>query len=75
MLIYCTDGEGWCRIGEKIYTIKKDTYFVLPAGTPHAYGNKKGGQWAIYWIHFNGQLAADYADYIHHFQLHIRERM
>lgn len=62
ILIYCTDGEGWCKFGGKIHTIKKNHYFIIPAGSPHAYGNTAGKQWAIYWIHFNGIQSSRYSE-------------
>lgn len=62
ILIYCTDGEGWCKFDGKIHTVKKNSYFIVPAGSPHAYGNTEGKHWAIYWIHFNGIQSSRYSE-------------
>ena len=60
MLIYCIDGQGWYKIGEKQWQVKKNQYFILPAGVPHSYG-ADGEGWTIYWIHFRGLHADIYA--------------
>jgi len=62
ILIYCMDGEGWCRLEEKKRTIKKNAYFVIPAGQAHAYGNTPGKSWTIYWIHFKGNQSNSMAE-------------
>ena len=60
VLIYCIDGQGWYKIGEKQWQVKKNQYFILPAGVPHSYG-ADGEGWTIYWIHFRGLHADIYA--------------
>lgn len=61
VFIYCTDGEGWYRIGDHTYTVVANQYFILPAGVPHAYGASESAPWTIYWIHFKGDMALYYA--------------
>ena len=61
VFIYCTDGEGWYRIGSHTYTVVANQYFILPAGVPHAYGASESAPWTIYWIHFKGDMALYYA--------------
>lgn len=61
VLIYCVDGSGWYRIGEKEYKVRKNQFFILPAGWSHAYGADEGDGWTIYWIHFMGNIASYYA--------------
>ena len=61
VLIYCVDGSGWYRIDEKEYKVRKNQFFILPAGKPHTYGADDGNEWTIYWIHFRGYLAGVYA--------------
>ena len=62
VLIYCVDGSGWYRVGDKEYKVRKNQFFILPAGTPHTYGTDEGNEWTIYWIHFRGYLASLYAE-------------
>ena len=61
VLIYCVDGSGWYRIDGKEYKVRKNQFFILPAGKPHTYGADEGNEWTIYWIHFRGCLASIYA--------------
>lgn len=62
VLIYCVDGSGWYRIGNKEYKVRKNQFFILPAGQPHTYGADEGNEWTIYWIHFRGAHAAIFAE-------------
>lgn len=61
VFIYCTEGKGWYRTGEQEYAVTANQYFILPAGTAHAYGADEHDPWTIYWIHFKGKLAAHFA--------------
>lgn len=65
VLIYCVDGSGWYRIDEKEFKVRKNQFFILPAGKPHTYGADEGNEWTIYWIHFRGYLASLYAQGAH----------
>ena len=60
ILIYCSEGSGWCRIGGQARHLDAGSAIVIPAGTPHAYGTTKRRPWAIYWVHFSGRRVADY---------------
>jgi len=65
VLIYCVDGSGWYRIDEKEYKVRKNQFFILPAGKPHTYGADEGNEWTSYWIHFRGYLASLYTQDAH----------
>lgn len=62
VLIYCYDGEGWCRVGNCEYEVKANQFFILPAGKAHAYGSSERHPWTIYWVHFTGTHAHIYAE-------------
>lgn len=62
VLIYCVDGKGWYRIGNREYKVKGNEYFILPAGIPHTYGAEEGSSWTIYWCHFRGGQAAYFSE-------------
>lgn len=57
ILIYCTSGEGWYKIGEKTQIVKENQYIVLPPDSPYSFGANSKKPWTIYWIHFKGNLA------------------
>ena len=61
VLIYCIDGEGWFEIAGSKIKVPSNSFFILPAGILHAYGADTFHPWTIYWIHFQGTLADDYA--------------
>lgn len=62
VLLYCVDGSGWCTIARQKFELAQHQFVILPAGVPHAYGANAGSRWTIYWVHFNGDHAAIYAE-------------
>lgn len=58
VLIYCVEGEGWFRLGDRRYEVVANQFFILPKYQAHAYGSKAEVPWTIYWIHFDGVKAA-----------------
>ncbi|MDE6554308.1 MAG: AraC family transcriptional regulator [Muribaculaceae bacterium] len=60
ILIYCVDGDGWFEISGEHFNVPTNSFFILPAGLPHSYGASASHPWTIYWIHFQGSLAASY---------------
>jgi len=60
MLIYCTSGEGWYKIGNKTAAIKENQYIILPPYMPYSFGADRTNPWTIYWVHFKGTLAHDF---------------
>lgn len=62
VVIYCVDGEGWCLFEGNRQWVKRHSFVVLPAGRAHAYGNREGRSWEIYWTHFKGEQAALFAE-------------
>lgn len=61
VLIYCVDGKGFFNINGKKWTIGVGEFFILPPGVAHSYGADSSDPWTIYWIHFAGSLARQYA--------------
>lgn len=60
IFIYCSRGKGWIAANGNTFTVGPDTYFIIPAGTPHAYGSSAEDPWSIYWVHFTGSLSSLY---------------
>ena len=58
ILIYCTEGSGTVTIGNESYQLKANQYIVIPQGAFHEYYTDEVSPWTIYWIHFQGTLAA-----------------
>jgi len=61
VLIYCVEGAGWYRLGEKIHHVSANQFFILPPDRPHSYGSDAERPWTIYWIHFTGEHASVYS--------------
>ncbi|THV36463.1 AraC family transcriptional regulator [Glycomyces buryatensis] len=59
LLLVCTDGTGWCRIGDTRFAVSRGGTVVLPADRPHAYGATEDDPWTLWWFHFTGVDAAD----------------
>ena len=57
ILLYCTSGEGWYKIGDKTFAITENQYVILPHNTPYSFGANATNPWTIYWLHFKGLLA------------------
>lgn len=60
ILIYCTDGGGWCRMGGRRWHVRQGDALLVPAGVPHTYAANRKAPWSIYWVHFSGLRAARY---------------
>lgn len=61
VLIYCVEGSGYFSIFDKEYRVTGNRFFVLPPGVPHTYGTDEQNPWTIYWIHYDGTMAAYYS--------------
>ena len=61
ILIYCTEGEGWFKTDHQTCKVGANQVFILPKNKVHAYGSQAKNPWTIYWIHFDGQAAAEFA--------------
>lgn len=59
VLLYCTDGCGWCSVNHRKVKLNTHQFIILPANVPHAYGADPDSPWSIYWVHFSG-FKADY---------------
>ncbi|MDE6340564.1 MAG: AraC family ligand binding domain-containing protein, partial [Muribaculaceae bacterium] len=60
IFIYCSRGKGWFTANGNTFPVGPDSYFIIPAGTPHSYGASAEDPWSIYWIHFTGSLSSHY---------------
>lgn len=61
ILIYCVDGAGWYVLNGHRYEVNTNEIFILPPCCAHSYGSDSNNPWTIYWIHFSGSVAEEYA--------------
>lgn len=57
MLIYCTEGKGWCEVNGRRYEVPANHFIILPPYTPLSFGASEDDPWTIYWLHFRGSTA------------------
>ncbi|HUH47533.1 MAG TPA: AraC family transcriptional regulator [Arenibacter sp.] len=62
IFIYCTEGEGWVRFEDKKSPVLPNQFFMIPKRMKHSYGAHENNPWSIYWMHFDGFLAANLFD-------------
>lgn len=59
VVIVCTSGLGWARVGDAEYRIGARNALVVPAGVPHVYGADANRPWTIWWSHLTGSDVAE----------------
>ena len=60
LLIYCLEGKGCITVNDELWTIKAGDIACLPKNTEHQYHADKEEPWSIYWVHYDGEFAANY---------------
>lgn len=64
LLVYCADGRGNLRTDQGEWTVGAGDLIVLPAGASHRYAANNEQPWTIYWVHYEGELAAAYTEFL-----------
>jgi AraC-like DNA-binding protein len=54
ILIYCTQGAGWCELSGQRHAVKPGDLLAIPPGVGHAYGAHEKRPWSIFWAHAAG---------------------
>ncbi len=60
LLIYCRAGRGWLDTPAARLPVGGGDLLLLPKGQAHAYGADPARPWTLYWVHFDGELVADF---------------
>jgi AraC-like DNA-binding protein len=60
LLIYCRAGQGWLETADGRLAVSGGDLLLLPKGQAHAYGADPQRPWTLYWVHFDGELVADF---------------
>ncbi len=64
LLIYCLDGVGRLRSGGARHLIRGGDLVLLPKGHAHSYASARTDPWTLYWVHFQGNAATAFIDYL-----------
>jgi AraC family transcriptional regulator, arabinose operon regulatory protein len=59
VVMVCTSGTGWARIGDEAHRVGPRVAVVIPQGVRHAYGADGGRPWTIWWAHLAGTDVAE----------------
>lgn len=62
IMIFCASGRGWISLNNRKQELTAGQLVLIPPGVSHEY---KAGQtlpWNIYWFHFAGDQACEYAE-------------
>jgi len=54
ILIVCTAGSGWARIGGARHGVGAASALLLPSDVAHEYGSSEANPWTIWWCHLRG---------------------
>lgn len=58
LLIACAGGSGVCEVAGQTHMVREGDLFVTVPGIWHSYHSDPAEGWDIWWVHFNGTLAA-----------------
>ena len=71
LLLYCTGGGGTVHTEQGSMEVASGDVVMLPRGISHRYRAGARQPWSIYWVHYDGSLAADYTALVGHGQLRV----
>ena len=54
ILIYCTQGAGWCELAGQRHLVQRGELLAIPPEVRHAYGADEKNPWSILWLHVVG---------------------
>ena len=58
VLIFCKDGKGWVKVGNRQkQKIEANQFILISSGEDYSYGADYKDPWSIYWIYFDGTKA------------------
>lgn len=64
LLAYCVEGGGTLRTDSETWTVNAGDLMVIPIGIAHSYAADRQKPWSLYWVHYAGELAATYTEFL-----------
>lgn len=62
--LYCTKGEGWCRVNSRLAPLRAGDFLVLPPRLEAACDLTPGHPWTVYWAHAVGDHLPEYLEHL-----------
>ena len=64
LLVYCSSGKGSLAAYNKTWRVSAGDFFIMPKGVAHQYRANRNTPWTIYWVHYDGDQANDYNQFV-----------
>ncbi len=64
ILIFCVEGEGVIEVESQNIDMVSGQFYIIPKSTAHRYRASGENPWSIYWMHFGGDRAIHFIEYI-----------
>ena len=55
VVIVCTKGAGWVRVGDTTHPVTAGQVVVIPPTDLHSYGSTPDDPWTLWWLHVDGR--------------------
>ena len=73
IMIFCAAGRGTVTVQGSKREMSAGQLILIPPGTPHRYAADSSIPWNIYWFHFSGDQAEEYAKLLGFEQMQIAD--
>ena len=64
LLLYCVEGEGALTVNGRLSSVNAGDCILLRQGISHEYRADPNNPWTLYWVHFQGDSANSFLDYM-----------
>lgn len=64
LLAYCVEGSGTLRTETGAWPVSAGNLMLVPVGTAHTYAADRRKPWSLYWVHYAGELATAYTEFL-----------
>jgi AraC family transcriptional regulator, arabinose operon regulatory protein len=64
LLAYCIEGGGKLYMESGSWSVAAGDLMLVPIGTAHTYAADSQKPWSLYWVHYAGELATGYTEFL-----------
>lgn len=62
VLLFCAAGQGICRVGDEVHSVRAGQVVILPPGISHSYRADPADPWTLWWVHVSGESLHDFLE-------------